>query len=365
VGESAPERGRTVRGRKGRQKLATCFGMLERQELDVTAATFHGDSGVFHTNQTDSIVRKWNRFQAGPTFSTYLTDNIAVGASVHGLLTTYSTLLSASTVTLDDSGHTLSSGLDVSASGHSFDLGAILGMTWHADRHHTLGLSISTPTLHVTGVTDSTLHNQYAGAGDFVTMQQGHGAFYAPSPVRASIGLGAEYGRLKLEADATYYFPLAEAVRAELSVSEVGATNGVARSSRTDTILTERANGVVNTGFGFQYFARPSISVLGGISSDFSPVAPLNGPPTLGSVAYARQSRVAGSLGMGSYGIGGELLFGTEVSYGWGRAYAVNPYVWPNAFTTVDQTQFRILFVIAGSTSLSSLKRTVENLVRR
>jgi hypothetical protein len=67
--------------RRGREKLAACLGNLERQELSVSAASYRGTSAGAHGAQAQSITRKWNRFHAGPTFSSYLTDDIAFSST--------------------------------------------------------------------------------------------------------------------------------------------------------------------------------------------------------------------------------------------------------------------------------------------
>ena len=72
--------------------------------------------------------------------------------------------------------------------------------------------------------------------------------------------------------------------------------------------------------------------------------------------------RVAGTLGLGSYGNGTELLFGTELSYGWGKSFAVDNYVLPNSLALVTASTFTVMLVIAGSTSLSTIRSAVDRL---
>jgi hypothetical protein len=119
---------------------------------------------------------------------------------------------------------------------------------------------------------------------------------------------------------------------------------------------------VLNSAFGFEYFLRPSFSLLGGFSTDFSAVPITSGQPQLGTVSLQREHRAGASFGMGSYGEGSQLLFGAEVSYGWGKAYAVDNYVLPNQFAEVDLSSVSVVLVVAGNTSLSTLKRAVSNL---
>jgi hypothetical protein len=362
--EIAAERGEApTKGRKGRQKLAACLGNLERQQLDADAVAYRGDSNGFSANQAQSLHRTWNRFYAGPTFSAYLTDQLALGLSLHGVDTTYSSSWSSSSLTLGPGGRSIGSSLDTTASASSFDLGAILGAQYHLDRHYTLGLSIQSPSFHVAGSYDQTFHTQYDGLGRYDALVTANGDFTAPPPIRVGAGLGAKLGRVVLEVDATYFFQRAEATRADLQVTETSAFGAGAASQRQyGVIQTERANPVLDSAFGFEWFASRAISLLGGVSTDFSAVPILSTAPTMGSVALSRTHRVGGSFGIGSYGDGSQLLFGTEVSYGWGKAFVVNDYVLPSQWAIVDESQVSVLIVIAGSTSLSTLKRTVTNL---
>ena len=320
--------------RKGRQKLAVCLGNLERQEVNLTALSYTGSSAGRQADQAQSFQRKWNRLYVGPTMSVYLTDDLAIGLSVHGINTTLTSQWTSTSFTSDQTGHLISSGLDRANNAYSFDLGGILGLTYHLDRHYTLGFSVQSPSLHVTSSFDASTSTHYEGAGQYATLATGSGDFSAPPPIRVGAGLGARYGRLVLEGDATLYFPRSEAMRTTLHVTEVTTAAGkdAASSSRSyDAVDTERANAVVNSAFGFEYFVRRSLGLLGGFNTDFSAVPLLSKPPSLGSVSMARTSRAAASFGIGSYGNGSELLFGTELSYAWGRAYAVNNYVLPTS----------------------------------
>ena len=349
--------------RKGRKKLAACLGNLERASVGLTATSYHGTSSGFQSTQTQSLSRDWNRLYVGPTYSAYLTDDLAIGISLHGISTTYASSWMANGFTSNASNQVIASGLDASSSGTSIELGAIVGIKYHLDKVYTLGLSVETPSIHVFGTDNTTFSTQYSGAGQAVALATGSGSFSAAPPVRVGAGLGAQYGRLVLETDASFYFPRDEATRAELHVTQLASQNGSPASSKSfDAVYAERVDPVLNSAFGVEYYLRPSISVLGGVSTDFSAVARLTAQPTLGAVALSQQHRVAASLGIGSYGDGSELLFGTELSYGWGQAYAVNQYVLPNQFSVVDQSTFAVLLVVAGSTSLSTLKRTVTNL---
>ena len=72
-------------------------------------------------------------------------------------------------------------------------------------------------------------------------------------------------------------------------------------------------------------------------------------------------NRVIGSLGIGSYRNGEDFLLGTQLSYGWGEALALNPYVLPNVYETVRLQQVGVMDIFAGSTNFAAIKRALQN----
>ena len=69
-------------GVRGRQKLAACLGTTERESSDYPVLNFH--TGGNTVTQSQSYRHNWNRLQIGPTWSLYVTDRLAIGASFHG-----------------------------------------------------------------------------------------------------------------------------------------------------------------------------------------------------------------------------------------------------------------------------------------
>ena len=356
------------RYRKGSQRLAACLGSAEHQEIAIAAARYTGAAGGLQSDQAAALTRRWNRFHAGPTYSVYVTEDVALGISIHGIDTTYSQTLSASAVTRDASGRATTSDFGLGTDAFSIDLVAIAGILWRPDRYHSLGIGITTPSLHVASGYDSTFHTQYSaasatGSDQYALLRTGRsGSFFAPAPLRVGAGFGATYGKWRLEVDATYYFPRDEGARANVRTHEVVVRNGVATASEADTVITQKTDGLVNGAFGAELFLNRTISILGGASTDFSAIPPLSLTPNEKSIPQARVNRIAGSIGIGTYTDGSELLVGAEVSYATGRATAVDSYVLPNRLALVTQNTITALFIIAGSTNLNTLRRTVDRL---
>jgi hypothetical protein len=346
--------------RRGRQKLALCLGSVERDEVGLPALNFRGGTAGGVAQQAQSMTHKWSRIHVGPTYAAYLTNDLAVGLSLHGVYTYDGFINAGSSVTSGTPGGAIASELGSAGEGHSLDLAAILGLTYRFDRI-TLGVSGQLSALHVLGGYDANLHEQYAGApGQSALLTTGSGNFHAPPPSRLSFGVGAELKKTKLEIDASYFFPMDAAVRSAMHVDTVSVTGTTSTPSSFDAEYIVRAGGVLDVSLGAERFVTPSLSVLGGLSTDFTAAPPLSPTMTLADFYQARTSRVALSFGVGSYGESGELLLGTQLSYGWGTALAVNPYVLPNTYSVVDTQTYGAMIILAGSTNLRAIRRAVE-----
>jgi hypothetical protein len=346
VEQPEPETGH----RKGRRKLAACFGSLERQAFSATASGYVGDAGAVHATQAVSIQRSWNRIYVGPSYSVYVTDDVAIGAALDGIGTLASSTWSVDTLVKGAPGGTSASAYDTAMSAYSVDLGAMLGVMWRIDDARVFGASVSTPALHLFGHYDGTTAQQSSGPGPSPSLATSSGGFSAPPPVRLGLGIGSETRRLRLEGDVGAYLPLTDLAHVDVQ----GTPNPPPVQSQP----------AVDAAIGAEYFVSPGFSFLGGASTDFTTLAPLPSAPSVGTLAESRTERVTGSFGIGSYGDGSELLMGLELSYAWGRAIAVDPFVEPTSLALVDQHTWTAMFVIAGSASLSAFRRTLRDLGR-
>jgi hypothetical protein len=358
VGEDAVQDDDAPRWRRGRQKLALCLGSLESEDTTLPALAFRGPTAAGTTAQAQSIRRSWNRLHAGPTFSNQVTDELAIGLSLHGVYTAESFIVDASSLTSATAGP-IQSTFGSSGDGHSIDLAAILGATYRLGRF-TLGASIELPALHLTGSYDATTHSDYAGAGTGATLSSGSGTFAAPPPLRIGVGLGAEWKRWVFELDESYVAPQSDALKTSVHVDQNDVINGTLSSTAFDATFATRGTAAFNTAAGAEYFVSPSFSLIGGVSTNFSATPALSPTMSVGNLAQERMHHVMLSFGIGSYGESGDLLLGVQTGYGWGQALAVNPYVLPNDWAIVDTQSYSALFVLAGATNLRALRRAVE-----
>ncbi len=347
--------------RTGRQKLAACLGTTEQQELDLPAVNLRTSApgGISHAAQ--SFHQTFRRVHVGPSYGIDVTDALTFGVSLHGVITSYAYLWSSSAITSDASGAPVATSLDATGNGRSIDLDAIFGATYRAGRL-TFGASAKPPALHAGGSYDASLHQQAGATGlSSALLTTASGDFRAPSPGRVGVGVGADLGRAKLEVDGTYFFPLDRAMSADLHVDTTTIANGVATPSSSDAVYSARARPVVDGAAGVEYFVSPTLSVLGGASSDITSASELSTASSVGAFHQARVSRVGVSAGLGSYGSGGTLLIGVRLSTGWGQALAVNPYVVPNDYATVDTRTYGAMLVVAGSTSFRAIRGVVDS----
>ena len=345
---------------KGRQKLAVCVGSLEATNLNLGALAFNGSVPGGPTMQVQSFSSNWNRLYIGPTYSVSLSDDFAIGLSLHGVSTNDTFAVEGSSVTSTAAGGSIQSSLGTSGNGHAVDLTALLGATYRLGPV-TIGASFQTPSLHFYGAYNGALHNQYAGGGnESATLTNGSGSFDAPPPVRAALGIGASWDRIKLELDGSYQFAISSTIGTTLAASSVTTSGAAATSTTFGGTYSIPSRPMFNLAAGAEYFLSPDFSVIGGVSTNVSTVSALAPSMSLANLLPERSNSVSASFGIGSYGSAGDILIGLQLGYGWGQALAVNPYVVPNDWAVVDTQTYSGMLILAGATNLKAIRRAVE-----
>lgn len=348
--------------RKGRRKVAACVTSPERLQVSATADGYSGDSAGLHATQTTSFAQFWNRLYVGPSYSVYTSDDVALGASLQGVGTVANSTWSVDTLVSDAAGQGSASSFATGASAYSVDVAAILGLLWHVGDRQVLGVSLMTPSVHLFGQYQGTTGLQTQDGGSSATTTTSKGSYRATAPLRVGAGFGSAMGRTHVEGDVMAYVPVTNLAHANIQTAQTTLTAGAASSSSVAHTLTVAGRPVVDAAVGIERFVSPGFSVLAGLSTDFSTIAPLAPSPPIGTLAEARTHHAGLSVGIGSYGDGSELLLGTQLTYGWGKSIAVDPFVSPTELVLVDQRTFGAMLIIAGSVSLSAFKRTLQNL---
>jgi len=341
-------------------RLGLCFATISSQTFNFAAEGFSAASSPSVTRQAQTLSQSYTRFAAGPTYAMHVSNALAIGASLHASLASHRSLLAAATTTYGSAPSAINSLFYGGSRGDSFQVDATIGATLRFGKQ-TVGASLRSPSLHVFGVGGANRQSYFDGAGSNASLMSAQGSFVSRSPPRLGLGTGIEGKWGQAELDTNLYFPI-NSYSAELDGRLVTTTGGVVDDQPARVDLSERARGVVNFAAGAEVFMSPKVSVLTGLSTDFSavPQGALKGGSVFNYYPY-QTHRVAGSLGVSSHGAGGELLVGAEMSVGWGQRLAVNSYQLPPVIGTTGHGTYQLMLVVAGSTSLRAIKRAVED----
>jgi hypothetical protein len=359
---AAPVEGAGPSLRPGRQKLTLCFGSAESQGVSFTALPFTGTTQLGLTTQAQSVTQSWSRFYGGPSYSVALGHRLAIGASLHVVFTTDSFALASGAITASTANGGVQSSLATAGAGSSLDGALTLGGIYRAGAY-TTGLSVVLPAAHFTGSYTGSFDNEYSsGATGTATIASGSGSFSAGPPIRVALGVGAEWGRLTMEADAALVIPSLNGFTASAAGTTATLTGTHLTSSTFAESFSVPEHAVVNPGIGGEYFVTPTFSVVGGAALNLTLEPPLSSALTVGTLSPQRQSSALLSAGVGSYTGAGHLLVGFQLNHGWGQALAANPYVTPNQWAIVDTSSYGVVLILAGSTSLRSLGHAAERL---
>lgn len=348
--------------RGGRQKLALCLANVESDDMIVPALSARGQTPGGATTQAISIARKWTRAQVGPTYSAQINRRLSLGASLQGAYTSMSFIQDASSLTAAADASAAQSALGMAGNGSSLDLVGILGATYEV-RGLTFGASVQLPALHLLGSYSATLQRTFnTSDANQSILVSGSGDYLAKPPVRFSAGVGTKNDTWTLEANASFDFGRSQAVGTTLQTHATALTDGSLSQSALEATYAQRTQPTLNGAVGGEYFITPRLSMLGGVFTNLSAVPKLEpqAVPSLGNLLQSRLHRVGVSFGLGSYGTGGELLFGTQLGYGWGEMLGPDVYASPSDWSVVKTQSFSALFVLAGNTNLRSIKRAIE-----
>jgi hypothetical protein len=348
--------------RGGKQKFALCLATVESDDEIVPALFARGRTPGGTTTQDVSFARKWTRAHVGPTYSAQINRRLSLGASLQVAYTSMSFVQDTSSLSVAADGTAAHSALGMAGNGNSFDLTGILGATYDFDVV-TVGASMQLPALHVLGSYDATVHRTFnASDTNQSIIATGSGDYRAKPPTRVSVGVGKSADTWTVEANASFDFGRSRAVASSIEAQNVSLMDGALATSSTAASYSVATRPNLNGAVGGEYFVSPRLSILGGAFTNFTSLKGLKpeAVPSLGNMVQARSHRVGVSMGLGSYGAGGEFLFGAQFGYGWGEMLAPNVYAVPSDWSVVKTQSFSALFVLAGATNLRTIKRAIE-----
>ena len=349
-------------------RFGMCFAMVQNETFNFAADGYSETSGSFVTRQAQTVSQSYSRFAVGPTYAMHLTEELAIGASLHGTLAAHRSLFAASATTygatqsVDGAGKPISTLFYAGSRGDSFQFEPLIGATYRFGKQK-IGASIKFPSIHVYGIGGANRQSNYDGSGTQTSIVTAEGSFVSRSPMRFSFGTGVEakWGNAEFN---TSFSPPSTGYRVELEGRDVTTKDGVLDDRAQRYALEERARGVFNASVGAEIFVSQKISALGGFATDFSALSSGALQGSLFNYYPSRTHRLMTSFGIASHGEGGELLVGGELSAGWGQRLAVNSYQLPPAVQTTGHATFQLMLVIAGSTSLKAIQRAVTDVKR-
>jgi hypothetical protein len=344
------------------KKLALCFATLESDDFDVQAIKFRTETAAGPSSHVQSLLRRWSRTYVGPTYSVSLNRNFAIGGSLQVVYSWDSFGIRSESLSAQMGGSGVGSTLSTGGSGRVFSLTGTFGATYRVGRV-TFGASVRLPSLHVWGDYEGTFTQSYSTGDEAVsTLADGRGSLTSAPPTRLAFGVGVAADRLTLELDVALQLPLQRQLNADLEVTKSTLSSEGVERTTTRERYEIAGRPVLNPSLGMEYFFSSGLSMLAGVSANFSALNPLEPVQSVGNLVQARINHIGASLGLGSYWPGGELLFGLAFDYGYGQTMTVNPFVVPNDWSVVPVNIFNIMFVIAGSTSLNSVVRLVNTI---
>ncbi|HLM76326.1 MAG TPA: hypothetical protein VK459_26655 [Polyangiaceae bacterium] len=353
-----------ARATAGSGKLGACLARTEESSFEMNALNFAGNTSSGRVNQTQTIGRLWSSWTGGPSFAFAINEDISIGAAFYAVKNRYVSNASVSTI-VGGSGEVLPSSVMFQSSmeAQSWDALAHVGVLYRLNETLTAGLSLRTPSIHVYDAVNVSVSQILGGAMSDTRYWSAGGSFETSSPARISVGLGAEWDRLRLEINGFLYVGLEELARADMIREGVSIQPGITPVRTLDRLtLIEGASPVANVGIGSEFFLTRDLSLMTGFSTDFSAIAPLSETePYASRIFHDRANGVHGGIGVASYTDYGDLVMGLRGSYLYGETSAVNTFVSPALLEGVDYKGFSVVLVVAGRVSAGSVKEAAED----
>ncbi|HVH41179.1 MAG TPA: hypothetical protein VM925_02515 [Labilithrix sp.] len=351
-----------LRARQAR--LGICLASTIYNAFTFNAEDYEQRTPTGVSRQAHNLRQTFRRISVGPTYSMYVDNQLTIGASLHASRSSHRSIIGATATTYGGDAGPISTMVYRVSRGDSHELTATIGATYRISKRQTIGISIASPSFHLFGSGGVNHQTDYRGAGVGADTSSfaADGAFVTRTPPRVAIGTGVEGSWGSAELNVAFHAPLGAAYSADLEGRSLRIAPDDSVSDREEKVhLSTRALGAVNFGVGGEVFTSPRISLLGGFNTDTSivPRGALEQDPF--NYYPSRMHRIATSFGVGSHGAGGDLLIGTELSYGWGERLTPNSYQLPPRLDRADQELFGFLFVLAGSTSFRTFQRAVED----
>jgi hypothetical protein len=346
---------KVVRGSSGRTKLGVCGAAIEREAFSLSAEHRTVTSGGVTTTANIDRETTWQRQSLGPSVSYQLTDDLTLGLSMHVVTTASKQSDSISLLSGQSGSSQQAATYQRQARASSIDGATTFGITYAVGRL-TSGLSLRLPSIRFS---DSARLTRFESPTTGpASLAAASGSLRAPLPPVVTLGTGLEWEEASLEFDVAANLGGWSAFHTALSEETTSSDDG--RTTTRRALGEARGRSAVSFRTGGEWYLSPTLSLLGGARYEPSRVT-VSSRNAVYRIAPTDESTVAGSLGLGSYGRGTELLLGTEVSYGWGRVPISTPSLSGTGETLAEERTWAALIVLSGSVGLSAVRQTLDN----
>jgi hypothetical protein len=343
----------------GTHTLAFCLAKTEETEFSSEAINFSTSAGPTRIDQGQGIEHDFGLRKFGPSWAYRLSEDVAAGGSLILVRASYDRA-SHSVMIVDDptAASPITAVLTEAVDAYAWSVLAHAGVTYAISKVFSLGASVRTPNLHLLGGFEANYSNSFSSDTSTTNLSLADGEFRMRVPWKFSLGLGAEWNRLRGEVDAFFYPAVSEYARVDADLNETTASGGspVSRSERKLT-LVENADSVLNFGVGAEYFVASALSVAVGLGTDMSALPALRAGAPTDSLFRSRSDAYRASVGLISYSAFGDLLIGLRADYERGQMAAMNQFAVPADLAIIDFRAQSVMLIVAGRVSL----RTVAN----
>jgi hypothetical protein len=336
-----------VRGHSGRTKLGLCGATLEREQLTLNAEHRVFNDANHHADVAYNLSQSWQRQSIGPSLSYQITEGLTVGTTLQIVTLSSNQSWDYADLVNGTTGHAYLHHLK----GSSVDGVTTVGATWTLSPL-TFGISARLPSINLN---NSARLTQYVSSASLPPkLVSGQGRLVAPLVPTLAFGTGVEWERLSFEFDVSTSFVSYPGIQTTIKTEDSGRRVTDQVQSRDPLRPT------VAFRIGSEAHLSTSLSLLAGARYEPSMVQNGFSNPAF-RLGPMNRNAVAGSLGLGSYGRGTELVLGIELSHHFGRIPVVSSL---NEEAVYEETRFQntsLLVVLSGSVGLSAVKRTWKN----
>lgn len=339
---------------RAKLRIGICLAKTEALDLSVEAVNSSFDTPAGTLRQTRALAIDWSNRAFGPSVGFPLSEDVSVGFSLNILRARLKEHSSVSSL-LDSGAGVITSG-NYSSYGQSWDLALQAGITYFADPHWTLGLSVRSPTLHLFDGYDAGFSSANSG-GDGVLATQS-GSFVVAPPVRFNAGVGFELGWLRAEVDLFLHTPRSRYVEIDAQGERTQVTGAAATSSSFSDQRQEDSHAMLNAAVGVETFLDRDLSLLFGFATDRSAVPQITAANVDQRIFHSSMDYVRASAGFASYTGYGDLVFGVRYDHGSGSLGVLSGNQDVARWGVSEWQDDAVVLVFAGRVDLHTIRST-------